>query len=183
MTTWFTGDTHFGHRKIVEYCKRPFKGWEEMDAALIERWNARVKPGDLVYHLGDFAMVKNSLEIVKYVKALNGQIILIKGNHDHGRVKDGFGFATTCDYREAMVGEQKLILFHYAMKTWNKAHYGSWQLHGHSHGSLPRDFTMRQLDVGVDCWNYAPISFEEVAEEMKKHKFTQVDHHKERDQE
>lgn len=174
---WFTSDTHFGHTKILGFCNRPFATVEEMDNALIKNWNDRVGHGDIVYHLGDFALVKDLSLIEKYVRRLNGQIHLIMGNHDQKRAKGLIGFADVKPYKEITVGEQKIVLLHYAMKVWNKSHYGAWQLHGHSHGSLPRDYTMKQLDVGVDVWNYAPISFEEVREEMKKHKFTQVDHH------
>ena len=179
---FFTGDTHFGHAKVIEYCKRPFQDVHEMDAELIERWNKRVKPGDLVYHLGDFALVRNPAEIKTYVRQLRGQIHLILGNHDQKRLKGLVGFADVTPYKEITVGEQKIILLHYAMKVWNKSHFGSWQLHGHSHGSLPRDFERKQLDVGVDVWNYAPISFEEVAKEMEAHTFVPVDHHKGRDE-
>lgn len=179
MTIWFTSDTHFGHARVIEYCSRPFKDLAEMDASLIERWNQRVKPGDTVYHLGDFALVRSKdLHLIqKYVQALNGQIHLIMGNHDQKRAKGLAGFAEVKEYKEITVGEQKIILLHYAMKVWNKSHFGSWQLHGHSHGSLPRDITMKQIDVGVDVWNYAPISFEEVEVEMAKHAFVPVDHH------
>lgn len=178
MTIWFVSDTHFGHAKILEYCSRPFKDVAEMDAAMTERWNARVAPGDTVYHLGDFALVKDLSLIRTYARALNGQIHLIVGNHDQKREKGLLGFADVKHYKEITIGEQKIVLLHYAMKVWNKSHFGSWQLHGHSHGSLPRDYTMKQLDVGVDCWNYAPISFEEVEVEMKKHTFVPVDHHR-----
>ena len=53
---FFTADTHYGHRAVVDYCHRPFVDEKEMDEAMIERWNAVVQPGDLVYHLGDFAL-------------------------------------------------------------------------------------------------------------------------------
>jgi calcineurin-like phosphoesterase family protein len=175
---YFVSDTHFGHMKILEYCSRPFQDVAEMDASMIERWNSKVKPGDTVYHLGDFALVKDLDLIPKYARALNGQIHLIMGNHDQKREKGLKGFAEVKHYKEITIGEQKIVLLHYAMKVWNKSHFGSWQLHGHSHGSLPRDYTMKQLDVGVDCWNYAPISFEEVEAEMKKHTFVPVDHHR-----
>lgn len=177
MNIFFTSDTHYAHAKIIEYCNRPFKDVQEMDEELISRHNSKVKPADTVYHLGDFALVKDISLIKGYVQKLNGQIHLIRGNHDDKREKGLRGFADVKHYKEITIGEQKIILMHYAMKVWNKSHYGSWQLHGHSHGSLPRDYTMKQLDVGVDCWNYAPISFEEVSEEMKKHSFVPVDHH------
>jgi calcineurin-like phosphoesterase family protein len=183
MNTWFTSDTHFGHARIIDYCKRPFKDVEEMDAELIRRWNAVVKPGDTVYHLGDFALAKVAKKVPGYLERLNGQIHLIYGNHDAKQLKSLEGFADVKAYKEIKVGEQNIILCHYAFRVWNKSHYGSWNLHGHSHGSLKRDFKMKQLDVGVDCWNYAPISFEEVAREMEKSTFGPVDYHGDKEDE
>jgi calcineurin-like phosphoesterase family protein len=46
-------DTHFGQAKAIEYFGRPFASREEMDETMIERWNAVVRPQDIVYHLGD----------------------------------------------------------------------------------------------------------------------------------
>ncbi len=183
MDIWFTSDTHFGHARILEYCKRPFKDVEEMDAELIRRWNARVQRGDTVYHLGDFSLAKDATKITATLERLNGQIHLITGNHDAKRIKQLQGFADVKAYKEIKVGEQTIVLCHYAFRVWNKSHYGSWNLHGHSHGSLKRDFTMKQLDVGVDCWNYAPISFDEVAKEMEKSTSAPVDHHQDREDE
>lgn len=180
MNIWFTSDTHFGHAKIIQYCNRPFASVEEMDEKLIENWNARVGKGDTVYHLGDFSLAKDHRKIPEYLRSLNGQIHLIYGNHDAKRLQFLKGFADLKPYKEIKVGEQKIILCHYAFRVWNKIHYGSWNLYGHSHGSLKRDFTIKQFDVGVDVWNYAPLSFEEVAEEMKKSTFAPVDHHQER---
>ncbi len=177
---WFTSDTHFGHANIIEYCNRPFENVEAMDEGLIQNWNARVKPGHTVYHIGDFALRSREVDVENYIRRLNGQIHLILGNHDRKSVLKARGFADRTHYKEIRVGDQKIVLLHYAMKTWNKSHHGSWQLHGHSHGSLGRDFKMKQLDVGVDCWNYTPLSYDEVAQELEKHTFVPVDHHRER---
>lgn len=176
----FSSDHHLGHTNIIRYCNRPFKTVKEMDDTLIENWNRKVKPGDTVYHIGDFALVRNPQEVCNYVRRLNGQVHLIHGNHDRfvkQKRPDNYGFAEITTYKEIKVGEQRIILCHYAFKTWRGSHRGTWNLHGHSHGSLPRDFKMKQLDVGVDCWNYHPISYEEVAKEMEKHQFVPVDHH------
>jgi calcineurin-like phosphoesterase family protein len=181
---YFSSDHHLGHANIIGYTGRPFKTIKEMDDALIENWNQKVKLGDTVYHIGDFALVRTPQEVMNYVRRLNGQIHLIYGNHDRfvkQKRPDNYGFAEITPYKEIRVGEQKIVLCHYAFKTWRGSHRGTWNLHGHSHGSLPRDFTQKQFDVGVDCWNYFPISYEEVAKEMEKHKFVPVDHHGEGD--
>ena len=62
---------------------------------------------------------------------------------------------------ELKVGEQLVVLDHYPMRSWNKSHYGSWQLYGHHHGTLPEDPNAFQMDVGVDCFRY-PLSFNQV---------------------
>lgn len=78
---WITSDTHFGHENIIKYCKRPFLNWEDMNEKLIENWNARVKPEDVVIHCGDFFMGQLSV-IDSVLPRLNGTIIWVKGNHD-----------------------------------------------------------------------------------------------------
>lgn len=82
MNTWIASDTHFGHKRIIELANRPFASVEEMDAELIRRWNVKVAPNDLVFHLGDVFLcgAKRAAEIASQ---LNGRKILIRGNHDH----------------------------------------------------------------------------------------------------
>ena len=175
---WFISDTHFYHTNVIKFCNRPFKTMEEMNETMIRNWNERVKPGDLVYHVGDFAlMLRTDEQLDNLVRRLNGQIHLVRGNHDHKRTRKCKKFASVQDYLEIKIGEQRIVLCHYAFRVWNKSHYSSWNLHGHSHGSLPRNYDQKQLDVGVDCWDYRPISFDEVTKEMKKHKSVSVDHH------
>lgn len=179
MNYWFTSDTHFGHANIIRYCGRPFTDVNEMDAELIKRWNLLVKPGDVVYHLGDFAFkVDNGIPALR--RKLNGDVHLIYGNHDkwaHRFHGPAAGFAWVGPYKEIKIAEQKIILMHYAMHVWNRSHHGSWMLHGHSHGTLPRDMTKRRMDVGVDPNHYAPISFDEIRMKMNEITFAPVDHH------
>jgi calcineurin-like phosphoesterase family protein len=175
---FFTSDTHFGHTNVIKYCSRPFSSIEEMDESIIQHWNDVVKRGDVIYHLGDFALVKSE-QINKYVKRLNGQKFLVYGNHDRW-IKNykNDGFVKITPYLELKSDYvHKIILMHYAMKTWNGSHYGNWQLHGHSHGSMPRDYTSHQLDVGVDVWNFRPVSIDVIAKEMEKVVFKPVDKH------
>lgn len=176
-TIWFTSDTHFNHRNIL--LSRPqFTSVEEMNELMIERWNARVKRSDRVYHLGDVAL-GNADAARQILNRLNGAIHLIRGNHEAvaENKKCADRFVWIKDYHWLKLGEQKVYLLHYAMRTWNCMHYGSWHLYGHSHGSLPELPGTLSFDVGVDCWDFAPISYEEVQQKMAGKVFVPVDHH------
>jgi calcineurin-like phosphoesterase family protein len=179
---YFTSDTHFGHTNIVKYSGRPFAA-RAMETALIANWNAVVRPGDIVYHLGDFALcdVDKAIEIVKQ---LPGQKYLVFGNHDKAVRKDKRFLAHWIwakDMADITVGSQRIVLSHYAMRVWNQSHRGAWQLHGHSHGSLKEEPHMLQCDVGVDCWNQRPVSFEQIAAKMATKIYQPVDHHGRKD--
>ena len=76
MTTFFTADTHFGHKNVIRYCNRPFASATEMDERLIENWNKIVGPDDLIYHLGDFTLLGEDLA-AGYFQRLNGKIHII----------------------------------------------------------------------------------------------------------
>lgn len=147
---------------------------------MIEAWNAVVLPGDLVYHLGDFALTRPE-RAAEIAGRLRGQKYLIFGNHDKV-IRNDKEFLSKWiwakDLHQIEVQGQKITLCHYAMRTWNQAHRGAWQLHGHSHGSL-KDLGYKQIDVGVDCWGFKPISFEEIKEKMSTRFFDAVDHHEE----
>lgn len=116
----------------------------------------------------------------KYLQRLNGNKFLIKGNHDRNTsLKDGWG--GIFDFKEIKVEGQHITLCHFSLRTWNHSHHGSWSLFGHSHGTLPDDPNSLSIDVGVDCHNYFPISFEEVKRIMSKKTFKPIDHHGRKD--
>lgn len=174
MNIWFTADHHFGHKRIIELAHRPFGSVEEMDAIMIERWNQRVWPVDLVYHLGDFAFVDHT----PYLKQLKGQKRLAVGNHDHSnRLAEARGWATVNDILHVNLPDKTfLVLCHYAMRVWNKSHHGAIHLYGHSHGNLPGD--SQSCDVGVDCWNFYPVSIDEIKVRLATfRKRGEPDHH------
>lgn len=173
MTTWFSADLHFSHNNIIRYCNRPFSSVEEMNEKLIENWNSVVKPTDTAYILGDFSFSHNVKEIAKHWAALNGNKKLIYGNHDGSIIKYQWDFdpsELSGHYKEITIEKQKIILCHYAMRVWNGSGYGSWMLYGHSHGTLEEDLNALSFDVGVDCHNYFPISFEQVRARMLEKK-------------
>lgn len=176
-SVFFTSDTHFGHDRMLDF--RPFATTGEMDEALIANWNERVRKGDRVYHLGDFSF-SNRARTAEIIGRLNGQIHLVKGNHDKMLDRLSPMFASFQDYKTIKVGGQRIVLFHYAMRTWDMSHYGSWSLFGHSHGNLADDPNAFSMDVGVDPNGLAPVAFEEVRERMAAKVFVPVDHHRER---
>jgi len=85
-------DTHFNHANIIKYCNRPFESVYWMNEKMINNWNAVVRPQDIIIHCGDFAFTSHSntkaaAEIAALTNSLNGHKILIKGNHDHKKVR------------------------------------------------------------------------------------------------
>lgn len=159
MKTWFTADTHLHHGNIIKHCSRPFADADEMDEALIANWNARVGPRDHVWHLGDFAFCGGG-RAAAYLERLNGIKHLVWGNHDSKQVRRLPHWESSEPYTEISVDGLRIVLFHYALRVWNKSHHGSLHLYGHSHGNLPG--TRQSCDVGVDCWDYRPVSLEEI---------------------
>ena len=122
---FFTSDQHFEHFGVIGFNKRPFSGIEEMHEVLIENHNKTVKPGDLIYHLGDFAWASHN----KYLKRLKGNNYLVKGNHDHiRRLKEPLLFKAVYDAKLLKVGGLLIWLSHYAHRVWPQSHYGSWHL-------------------------------------------------------
>ena len=161
MATWFTADTHFGHANIIGLSNRPFASLAEMDAALTHNWNAVVQPDDEVWHLGDFAF-RNAIPAADYLRRLHGRIHLIWGNHDSAETRALPGWASSTPYVEISLEGRRLVLFHYALRVWNRSHNGAVHLYGHSHGSLAGD--SQCCDVGVDNahWAYRPVSLREI---------------------
>jgi len=139
----FTSDHHFGHENIIKYCNRPFSNAREMNKVMIKRWNEKVKPKDSVYHLGDFGITyKENLKTI--LDQLNGKIYLIAGNHESAAIQNKERFEWIKEYFELKIkdpdcgnGVRRIMLFHYAMRTWRGAGRGNWHLYGHSHGTLP----------------------------------------------
>ena len=126
---YVTSDTHFGHASIIKYCHRPFPNVERMDKVLINNWNKTVNKNDIVYHLGDFALGSKSYK-QKILAELNGNIILIRGNHDK-TVAHCLSIGFEKVYDTLIIGN--CLLKHVGFKY------------------LPT------LNVSVENWNYTPI--------------------------
>lgn len=189
---FFTSDTHFGHSNIIKFEaeNRPFTSTEEMDEVLIERWNAVVKPRDIVYHLGD-AIMGDFRAGVEKMKRLNGQKILIPGNHDRifSGAKSGYAAKWLPFYQEVfeVIGPEQFFTnldhnrnfrvlmshFPYEGDSHGEDRYGDKRpvdsglplIHGHVHGQWK--FNGRQFNVGVDVNDLTPVSEDEVIEWVK----------------
>ena len=163
MDIFFTSDQHYGHARILEYCKRPFSCIEEMNETLIQRHNDVVGKKDLVYHLGDFAFKGCGGD---YLCRLNGQHVLILGNHDRPKQQVGISWQEVVPVKQVKVAGQLIWLSHYAHLVWPQSHYNTWHLFGHTHGRLKG--VGRSMDVGVDGNDFKPWSFEDVKAMMEQ---------------
>jgi calcineurin-like phosphoesterase family protein len=189
MNRWFTSDQHFDHANIIRYCGRPFDSPEEMNSEIIARWNSVVADDDEVYILGDFAMGHKD-ESVSYAAKLNGTKYLIPGNHDgvwegngDKRVQrwtplyESAGFIVAppglC---EKLSDGTTVMMSHFPYHDierhadrfdgdWNPIDDGkTWLIHGHVHQAWRVDRPRRQINVGVDMWDFYPVHEDTIAE-------------------
>jgi calcineurin-like phosphoesterase family protein len=135
---------------------------------MVERWNEKVGKGDIVYHLGDFwfGNAQTAYNAMKIWSRLNGQKQLICGNHD-GKIVKSLPWVWVGDYKRIKFDRQAVILFHFSIRAWHHREKGSWHLYGHSHGNLAVPEPQKAFDVGVDCNNFAPVSWDEVQQRME----------------
>lgn len=173
-----------GHARIIEYSNRPFRDVQHMNEELIARHNALVKPGDLVYDVGDFSMNE---KIVEWgIKRLHGKRVLIPGNHDRcyrkhrqfqrwERQYKDWGFADVLQAHEVEIAGQRVRIDHmpYVEDERHAARYAEYRpvddgrvlIHGHIHQLWKiRD---KMINVGVDVWDYKPVHFDELAAIIK----------------
>lgn len=177
---FFYSDSHFAHSNIIRFSNRPFSSIEEHDEALIERWNSVVTDKDEVYHLGDVAFWKDNYKPTEYIKQLKGRKHLILGNHDKLKPFEylKMGFTSVNTYLEIKYNKRKVVLCHYPILSWNGMHRGTWHLHGHCHSTINHlNEGLTRIDVGVDNFNFYPVSFEEIEVIFKDRVAPIVDHH------
>ncbi len=153
---WFISDNHFNHENIIKYCNRPFKNVKEMDEYMLEQWNSVVNRGDLVYHLGDFALGLNTDKYKELINRLNGEIILIRGNHD----RKGKEFFKKIGFIEV---HKKLTIGNYILshrpQNENQIPENFINIHGHIHNYNYKESTneKKYINVSVEVINYKPI--------------------------
>ena len=158
---WLVSDTHFGHANIITYCSRPFSCVEEMDEAMVERWNRVVRPQDHVYHLGDVAMKADRLGIVK---RLHEHKRLVRGNHDIFKTKQYL--AAGFDEIHGVRVLNGLVMTHIPIHPASLGRFVG-NVHGHIHNNDGGDYGPRYLNVSVEMIDYAPITLEDAAERLR----------------
>ena len=172
---YFTSDTHFGHLRIIELSKRPFRDLAEMNETIIRNWNETVQPDDTLIHLGDFAMGPK-IEHPNFFRRLNGRKVLIRGNHDQSHEKMiAMGWDEVDIRRYMELDGKKLYLSHvpvgndrpetpdrYYKEEFTKLPtepYDFW-LCGHVHNSWKRRGNV--INVGVDQWDFRPQTLQQL---------------------
>lgn len=193
---WFTADTHAFHTNLAKGVTewtfsdlRDFKDEYVMTNHLASQINHYVRPEDTLFHLGDFAMKTALIRFKEFREMLVCKTVhLIRGNHDMERWRDELSenFTSVSDLLEISVNRQRITLCHFPLEIWNKAHKGTWMLHGHCHGSKADSGDGKKLymkmDVGVDAMfkkfgEYRPISFDEISRLFKDRTVPKLDHH------
>lgn len=182
---YITADEHYGHRNIIDYCKRPFTDVDHMREELIARHNHKVpdSTGVLTIHVGD--MFWNSMdpkECYDILQRLHGRHAFIFGNHDEVIEKSQWlrsqfdwvvGKNKASGIEIVNFDGMKIVLCHYAMRVWERSHKGSGMVFGHSHDELP--VVGRSFDIGVDGHDFFPWSVEEVHRKLESMPYQKID--------
>jgi len=174
---FLVSDTHFGHAGVCRFMRedgvtklRPWDDPAEMDEAMVKLWNETVRPNDKVYHLGDVVINRKALQIMH---RLNGDKVLIKGNHDIFRLDEYTPFFRDIRGYHVLNG---LILSHIPVHEESLARFGC-NIHGHLHsnrvmkvkhkGAAP-EIDPRYFCACVEQTDFKPIAFEEVMKRIKE---------------
>lgn len=159
MAIYILSDTHFGHKRVLEFERFDFKTIEEHDEYIIEKWNSTVKENDKVYHLGDVIFKYSKYTLKELTSKLKGYKILIRGNHDK-RSNDYYlnnGFNEV--YNHPIYLRENIILSHQpVMEVYNNPYIIN--IHGHLHGAtLSLD---NFICVAMDQIGYIPQRIDEL---------------------
>lgn len=183
-SVFLTSDTHFGHAGVCKFTEsdgvtkiRPWTDPAEMDEEMIKRWNDRVRPNDKVYHLGDVVINRKSLSTLA---RLNGDKVLIRGNHDIFRDEEYRVYFRELRAYHVMNG---MILSHIPVHEASLGRFGV-NIHGHLHTNRVKkargidaktgatlystENDVRYHCVCVEQTDFTPILFEDVIKRIEK---------------
>lgn len=154
MSRYVISDTHFDHNNIIDYANRPFNTVEEMNSHMVEEWNKIVKDNDVIIHMGDFAMAKQT-RVEEIISNLNGNILFIKGNHDNMSE-----YTFSYPYVESAILHHKGYRYYCCHRMENVLEsWKHWKLVGHTHNKKPFiDYDNKLINLSVECIGYKPLS-------------------------
>ena len=171
---FFTSDPHYHHKKVIEYCNRPFETVEDMNITLMNFWNNTVSNNDTVFVLGDFSFAgtKKTAEVLRELK---GRKILIMGNHDYQNRAERWAEIGFDEVYKNFTLEHNGFIFKMSHFPWKGANTdkrtyesqlerddakGVFLLHGHVHNVWKQQGNM--INVGVDVWGYKPVLIDDI---------------------
>lgn len=176
---FITSDTHFCHQREFLYQPRGFQSVEEMNEAIVERWNEIVSNSSIVFHLGDMCLNDNSTA-TEVINRLNGKIYWLAGNHDSdNRIDEILSKCPNVSLHENMYatiiksGKWRFYLSHYPTKVGSydeeeRLTNRIWNLCGHTH---TQD---KWLDIANGCYhceldahNCYPVNIEQIKEDLR----------------
>ena len=159
---FLVSDTHFGHMGVCKFTRtdgvtklRPWDSPEEMDEAMIKAWNERVKPTDKVYHLGDVIINRRAFPTLA---RLNGDKVLIRGNHDIFRDDEYRQYFRELRAYHVVEG---MIFSHIPLHSDSLGRFGV-NVHGHTHANRDEDDVRYHCVCVEQTPDFAPILFEDV---------------------
>ena len=168
MADYFIADTHFGDNRIISLENRKFKDVVTHDKQLVKNWNDTVTQDDTVYVLGDFTTYKNEYGVRNLINSLNGNKVLVMGNHDDIFTTDtwkNLGFNLVIPY--PIIYKNFFILSHEPMYVNENGAYAN--IYGHVHGNPNyKDYSNLGACVCVERIGYTPISFEKLVQNMRE---------------
>ena len=166
MTTYFISDTHFFHKKILEFSGdfRDGNTVPEHDEILLDKINRTVNQNDLLWLLGDcvFGNKEKNLPILNRIKCENKKLIL--GNHDSGNIRNYLPYFIDI---KGVVNYKEFLLQHTPLKSCEDFRYSKYNIHGHTHNHNINQFGRKYFNVCVEALGGYPISVDKIRELIK----------------
>lgn len=166
---YYISDLHFGHANVIRFDNRPFTDVDEMDRFLIDMWNARVRPEDNVYIVGDFSFRTGRTE-EWYLEQLKGHKHLVVGNHDGKLMKNEKAmkyFESVNQILQISDEGRRVTMCHYPMAEWPGYYKNGWHIYGHIHNRRNEAYhIMKKMERAVNAAccinNYMPATLDEL---------------------
>ena len=167
MKKFYISDMHLFHEDVLKSSDRPYETIQDMHNDILIKWNKKVSRNDIVHIIGDVSSPKNQCDVKKvvdFLKLLNGNKILIIGNHDRESIKNyefRKCFIEIKEYARKRDGNRNVILFHCPLESWEGQKKGYIHLHGHTHKDKISEIENR-YNVGVDVRDFEPRTIDEL---------------------